>query len=364
MPRRSLLIGLAVFLFAATIAYRFLTMGGQLGGFENDDFLSMANAQQLAMGERPIADYFEHGFPLQELLGAAAYTLLGPTLFSQFVVSVFFIALSTVLLFALGAQASGSMALAFALALIQIGLAPRYYNYPKLLAYGVALATLWAYIARPERRRLWLVAAAGVFAFLLRHDHGAYVGAAGILAVALVQRRQLSRLASEIAVLGGMALLLVSPYLIYVIVYQGPITYLQTSLLYGERQTVRTSADERPPLALDWTQPLVTVTPRVVTSARINVQWRAGLDEAARREREAVLGLAPDNLVRPDVWNYRLSSWTKPAVTAIVSDPLVVAIEGINRTTLEIEQPKLSRDRKSTCLNSSHVSESRMPSSA
>ena len=76
--------------------------------------------------------------------------------------------------------------IALTVALLGIAIAPIFYNYPKLLAYAVALPAIWWYIGRPRRVPLFLVALAGGIAFLLRHDHGADVAAASLVAVVLV----------------------------------------------------------------------------------------------------------------------------------------------------------------------------------
>ena len=142
----------------------------------------MSYAQQMVLGDRPIRDYLEPGRPLQHLYLAIVQEWFGRALLSQFAASVAMIALSTAVLFLLAARASGSIGVGLAVAVIQILMAPRFYNYPKVLAYAARSSDLVS-IDRPDRLRLLLVAAAGVFAFLLRHDHGAYVAVAGVTAV-------------------------------------------------------------------------------------------------------------------------------------------------------------------------------------
>jgi hypothetical protein len=73
----------AVALVALTMAYRVLAMGGSLGGFENDQFVTLSQAQQMAMGDWPVRDFVSLGKPLTILLSALGQVALGPTLFSR-----------------------------------------------------------------------------------------------------------------------------------------------------------------------------------------------------------------------------------------------------------------------------------------
>ena len=66
----------AVGAFAATLAWRFLTFTG----FTNDHYVHLALAQQLLLGDRPIRDFADSGWPLMYLLSAAAWRLTGDTL--------------------------------------------------------------------------------------------------------------------------------------------------------------------------------------------------------------------------------------------------------------------------------------------
>jgi len=192
-------------LVAATMLYRVLAMGGPLGGFENDQFVTLSQAQQIVMCDWPVRDFVALGKPLTLLLSAFGQVLLGRTLRAEAVLTSAFLGVCAAVLFVMGCRASGSILIALLVALMQIAMAPRFYNYPKLLAYAMAIPALWWYIDRPDRRRLAVLALVGVLAFLLRYDHGVYVGIAAILAVALAWRLDVRRMATDIALLGAMA---------------------------------------------------------------------------------------------------------------------------------------------------------------
>ena len=57
--RRTFVVAgaLALLLIAVTCVYRFATLGGPLGGFENDEFVTLSQAQQATLGERPVRDF-------------------------------------------------------------------------------------------------------------------------------------------------------------------------------------------------------------------------------------------------------------------------------------------------------------------
>ena len=63
----------AVALFVATLAWRFLTFTG----FSNDHYAHFALAQQLLLGERPIRDFTDPGWPLTYMLSAGTWQLAG-----------------------------------------------------------------------------------------------------------------------------------------------------------------------------------------------------------------------------------------------------------------------------------------------
>src|SRR4051812_28143595 len=207
--RRVWIASLAVLLFALTFAYRFASMGGTLGGFEDDEFVNLAYAQQIALGDAPVVDFAENGSPLTHALSALAIAWVGPPLLSEAALTMSMLGICGVVLFLLAERASRSIPIAATVTLLCIAMAPRFYNYPKLLAYAVALPAIWWYIDRPRRLQLFLVALAGVIAFLLRHDHGAYVAAAALIAIVMVHWPDIRASARDALTVGAIAFALV-----------------------------------------------------------------------------------------------------------------------------------------------------------
>jgi hypothetical protein len=89
-------------------------------------------------------------------------------------------------------------------------------------------------VTRPTTSRLFALAVAIVVAFLFRHDHGVYLGIGGVLAAWLAaEPGQTPGGSRRAAMLVGMTALLTAPYLIYVQVYGGVWSYIQTGLEFG-----------------------------------------------------------------------------------------------------------------------------------
>ena len=67
---------IAAVLSVLTFEYRFSTMGGLLGGFEDDQFVHLSEAQQIVLGELPSRDFVDiGGMPLTLELSALAQYL-------------------------------------------------------------------------------------------------------------------------------------------------------------------------------------------------------------------------------------------------------------------------------------------------
>ena len=334
-------LGIAACLVLLTLAFRFSVMDGVLGGFENDQFVHLSRAQQVLLGELPVRDFPELGIPMTEALSAAAQRILGPRLLSEALLAMTLLGVSAALLFLMAARASGSIVIALAVAVLQIAMAPRLYNYPKLLAYAVTIPALWAYIDRPTRPRLLAIAAALAFGFLLRHDHGAYLAVAGSVAVLLAWGRKVPAGMREVMVLGGLALALVSPYLLFVQVNAGVVSYFRGAIAWAQRDAVRTARAPQH-LAIDWGAPPIALEPEATRPApRIKIRWAADLSESERIAREQAHGLTRDPKTDPGVFQYMLPDASSPRLEAIVRDPAVADTQGVDRQAFVLNDPTI-----------------------
>jgi len=337
--KKTLVAAIAVALFALTIAYRVLTLGGPLGGFENDQFVTLSRAQQIVLGDWPVRDFIGMGTPLTVLLTVLGQTLFGHTLFAEALMMSALLGLCTAILFLLSWRASGSITIALLVALIQIAMAPRFYNFPKLLAYAAAIPAFWWYLDRPTRPRLAVIAVAAAVAFLLRHDHGWYVGLAALVAVALAHQPDVRRIASDVAVLGALALTMVSPYLLYIQTYGGAIAYFESFVRYANQTAERTDRKSTR-MSFDWSQPLATRELPPAPEPRINVRWANGVTAVQRPERERTLGLINPEPRSAGVINYALADSSSARLAAIVHDPSVADTEGVDRQAFVLNDPR------------------------
>lgn len=239
---------LAVLLFAVTFVYRFNTLGGRFGGFENDHFVSFAYAKQVEAGAQPLRDFAGLGLQgawpsLTYEASAAAQRLMGDNLRSEALLTVTGVALAAALTF-LAATTLSTAGWALVATLLSVFIAPTLYNYTKVLPFAAAALAIASYVSRPT---LWTVAAAGIVsavAFLLRHDLAAYIGA-GVIAATLMTGPWSIRRRHTVAYL-AFTLVLLLPSLIYVQYYEGIVQYLRDGLALSQREAERTPFLEWP----------------------------------------------------------------------------------------------------------------------
>lgn len=226
---------IALFLFTAL--FRFLHLKD---GFPNDHFLYLAGAQQIELGEWPTKDFLDAGLPLMYVASAFARALLGSTLFAEGVLVAVAFALATVLTAAAVRELTGSRLLALLAAMVEVAIVPRTYGYPKLLVYAFGFFLLQRFVTRPTTARLVAFAAATVFAFLFRHDHGIYLGIAGVIAVWLAaEPGQAPGGFRRAATFVGLVALMAAPYLLYVQIYGGIWAYIQDGLVFRNQEIAR-----------------------------------------------------------------------------------------------------------------------------
>jgi hypothetical protein len=340
--RQLLVYGLAAFLVVLTVTYRVLTMGGSLGGFENDQFVTLSQAQQLAMGDWPVRDFVDLGKPLTVLLSALGQLLIGRTLFAEALVTSALIGVSTAIMFVMSWRATGSILIPLIIALLQIAMAPRFYNYSKLLAYAIATPALWWYIDRPDRTRLCVVGAAAVIAGLLRHDHGLYVGLTAIVAVILVRRPNVRGIYTDLACLGTFVGVVTLPYLLFLQLNGGIVHYARSFIAYAGETAERTNLHSLSP-SIDWSQPWLVRVPQPHPQPRVKVRWAARTSTKERAEHERALGLTEPEPLPDDVITYALADISAAHLRAIVKDPAVADTYGIDRDRFVLNDPYYTR---------------------
>jgi hypothetical protein len=244
----------ALALAAVTFVYRFNTLGGALGGFDNDHFIYLIRTDMVLAGEQPLRDFAD-----AELRGAWpaltyevsgwAQRLWGPTLLSEAFLTTGALALATaVVFFAAMLMSSGWLAGLLA-ALVTIATTPKLYNYPKVLMLAAAAWALLGVIRQPTKTRLFLLALITAAAALFRHDLGMYIGAAAVIGLALRDTDAWRSGLQHAAVYVAACALLLLPSAIWVQIYEGIPSYVWGSMASVQVEQARTQL-YLPPLDL------------------------------------------------------------------------------------------------------------------
>ena len=321
----------ALVTFALAFAYRWLTVS-----FTNDQFVHLSRARQILLGELPVRDFFDPGLFLQYYASAAALSLSGGTLLGEAVLTIFFMAFGAALVYALATRLSHSWIIGAAAAATSVVTFPRLYSYPKVFLFVLAVACAWLYQVRRTKANLALLAVVTAVAFLLRYDHGAYIGVSVIAFLTLLHwpgsaagRRVLRPAAGIYA---GVTALLLLPFVVFIQSVAGIPTYL--SGLSSQAQEVTTLRVNAPPVRFDWTKPLVQIDPP--SEQRISVRWTAEISDEAREERELQFGLSHPLHDQETTWSYVITNTGRDNIKRLVADSLVDDTNGIDREQYEL----------------------------
>ena len=213
----------------------FLFRLAAFNGFENDHFMHVAWGQQLLFGDWPGRDFVEPGMPLVVVLSALGQRVW-PGFFSEAVLGIAMVSVAAGFTCAVGASMTRSIPAGLAAGLLVTASYTRLYSYPKLLLPAVALWLVARYMKSHSMRGLWALAAWAVVAFLLRHDLGLVTATAMAMALAIDASRGLGVRAVSLARFVGMGLLLVLPYLIYVVTTEGLAEHIRVGLEFGKAE--------------------------------------------------------------------------------------------------------------------------------
>jgi hypothetical protein len=238
-PWARVLVACLIFLF--TGLYRFNTLGGRFGGFENDHFVPFAYAKQVQAGQQPLRDFAGLGLQgawpsLTYELSALAQEWLGNNLRSEALLTVGGVALAAALTF-VAASLLSNMFWAALGTLVSVFVAPTLYNYTKVLPFAAGALAMVCYARRPGIATSSAAAAVTAVAFLFRHDLAVYLGV-GIVVACLV--RGAGRGLRDAGLYMAITAVLLLPSLIYVQYYDGVISYFRDGLSLSAREAERT----------------------------------------------------------------------------------------------------------------------------
>ena len=237
--RTAILVALSIGIFIASWLFRFNDPGGSFAGLTDDHFFYVVRGWQILFGDIPVRDFVDHGAPLYYYVAAAVQVLFGRGTVSELTFSTTMLSASAVITFLLATRASGSILAGLAACLLHVWLGPRFYNYPKVLVYALAIPLLWRYADRPSAQlRVWL-AVLTVIGFLFRHDHGVFVGmATAVLMLSLSELHFKERL-RHFVIYGAIALALVTPYFVFIQMNGGIVSYFRQASAWAERDRAR-----------------------------------------------------------------------------------------------------------------------------
>ena len=218
-----------------SFVFRFNTLGGALGGFDNDHFIYLTRTDMLLSGEQPLRDFADAelrgAWPaLSYLVSAWAQQLGGHTLLPEAYLSVGALAVANAAVFLLALDFSKRWMMALLAAATTAAMAPKLYNYPKVLMLALGVWALRAALSSPSTLRLGAAAVVTAVAVLFRHDLGLYLGAATVTALVV---RDLGRWPVLIRTIGtyiGLTGACLLPSLVWVQVYEGIPSYIRNSL--------------------------------------------------------------------------------------------------------------------------------------
>jgi hypothetical protein len=244
VTRRDVVVTVvAVLLFAWVFLYRFNTLGGSLGGFDNDHFLYMTLAKQVEAGEQPLRDFLDgvHGArpSLTYELSAGAQRLFGDNLRSEAWLTVTGVALGATVTFLAGSLMA-PWPWALSTALVSALLSPKLYGYPKVLVTAVAALLIITYGRRPT---WWLVATMSVWtaaAFLFRHDYSVYCAVGCFVVIVLAGDTPWRSRITRGVVYGMLTALLLAPSLWWIQHYRGIGEYVRNTLEMSRNEYERT----------------------------------------------------------------------------------------------------------------------------
>ena len=237
--RTAIVAALAAGIFVFSFLLRFNDPGGSFAGLTDDHFFYLVRGWQILFGDLPVRDFVDHGAPLYYYVAAAVQQVLGRGTVSEVEFSAAMLALAAAMTFWVCERATGSIVLGIAGAALQLLLGPRFYNYPKLLAYAVALPLLWRFADKPGDRSVLWVAIATMVAFLFRHDHGVFIGLSmAVLLLLMTDVPWKERLRHAFAY-GALVVVLLAPYLIFIQRNGGVDLYFRQASAWAERDRDR-----------------------------------------------------------------------------------------------------------------------------
>lgn len=322
---RRRVIAAAIALFIFTLLWRFLAFTG----FTNDHYASLALAQQMLLGDRPIRDFSDPGWPATYLVSAAAWLLFGNAIGTEWAVTAIAFALAAACTVVAARRLAGSLPIAILVTLLEVLIYPRTYSYPKLLPYAAGAWAMLALAARPSSRPVLLMAAIIAAAFLLRHDHGLLIGVASALCLALASRTDGWRTAvRRVTMLTASAAVLLVPWMVFVALNGGLVSYVETAVEFARAEANASNLKAWPTLTLLTGKPVLGLA--LPSRPLAQIEWTRETSPDVRDSLERRYGL---EYVRESdgARFYYVHNPAPENIRALEDDPHVAGTTGLGR---------------------------------
>lgn len=199
----------------------------------DNNFYTLSETVNLFAGDHPYRDFFEWGVPLQAALSSLFQVVFRHRLLGEFVNQWTLMIAGMIVAAHLAVRLSGSFVastITMSIAVLNLAVTPTVHA-SKLFIYPCAILVMWRYMERPDVRRSGAMGIVAAIAFLLRHDHGVYVGAGVLLTLALAQLTASKpqgwrRLIEDVLACGAGAAVLVVPWAAVVHSSEGLFDYV------------------------------------------------------------------------------------------------------------------------------------------
>ena len=236
--RRVLSLAVAAGVVGFSWVLRYNEPEGSYAGLLDDHYFYVVRGWQMLWGALPDRDFVDIGAPLTFALSAAAQVVVGRGAWAEILLAVTMLALAAGLSYYAAERASGSIVAAGVATLFQIALFPRFYNYPKLITYALAIPLTWSLLDRPTLVRRLALAAITVVSLLLRHDHGVFVGIFVVVSILFSTRTWRDKV-RESLIYAALVFALTLPYLVYLAVNGGIVTHFLVANAWSMRDRSR-----------------------------------------------------------------------------------------------------------------------------
>jgi hypothetical protein len=228
--------------------------------FPNDHFVHLSCAAQMLAGDLPTRDFADPGMPLMYAASASAQWIGRRTLLAEAILVYGALATGAGLLAYGVARLTGSTLLGSWAGICAGIIGARPYSYPKILLYAAAVYVFARGARMQSAATPILLGVLVAVAFLFRHDHGLFIGAASGLFVAAAGEGRSRDRARRLAWCFGVAAALVLPYLAFVHVHRGLGAYVASAARFSREEAERTRLTS-------WMPPLRNADPRASAAA-------------------------------------------------------------------------------------------------